>query len=610
MARASFPKDPPIQEIIKFLGLNETFGNTQINKGEFSFLENYRITKNYKPSKRPGHYTFIDFGGVGDVQGEWEGTIGGKDVLISCWNGNIYEYDMTVDTETTLIAELISESTVTIIGTLTDLKTQIFWFNSKVYFRNGVEYKEYDGTTYQDVVPYVPTVSLNAPPAGGGTLFEEINLLTGAKIQTFLGDGSSTLYQLAELSIDADLLAITVDGVSKTEGVDFTVNRTLGQVTFIVAPINLAYVSVKWVKVVSGNADLIKNHKYAVDFGVQNDTNLFIFGNVNEKRVFRFSGINKAGYYPANSFVGVGSDEFAITDLKSNQQSLLIFKLNATFTVTPTNNPNFTTNTGLNPYNYGYQDLNEQLGHIAPNMVQLVKDSPISLGEFKMWLWKITSVESQRSADPISDRIQRSLEGLDLSTAVTFNYTNQNEYWVNIGTRVYIWNYGNDTMYIYTNIQATQFLERGANVYYSSVGTIERMNSSYLADGMELGDTIPCDGKLAFSDHDSVSFEKMMQQQWLTIEPASRTSVDVQFVTNRKNEERSKVYTVGYLRYDFDDIDFDDYSFNTNDNPQTKDIGANIDRFVYLQPVFKNDTNDESLTIIKLSMLIEINGYS
>jgi len=610
MARATFPKDPPPQEIIKFLGLNETFGNTQIKVGEFSFIENYRITKNYKPSKRPGHHTFIDFGGVGDVQGEWQGVIGGKDIYLCAWDSNVYEYDMTVDTTTTLIADLISELTVTIIGTLTDLRTQIFWFNSKVYFRNGVEYKEYNGTTYQDVVPYVPTIALNAPPAGGGTLFEEINLLTGAKIQTFVGDGSSTLYQLAESGLDADLLIIYVDGVIKVETVDFTVNRTLGQVTFSLAPINLASVSIEWVKVIAGNADLIKNHKYAVDFGVRNDTNLFIFGNENEKRVFRISGINKAGYYPANSFIGVGSDEFAITDLKSNQQSLLIYKERATFTVTPTVNPNFADNTGLNPYNYGYQDLNEEVGNSAPNMVQLIKDSPISLYGFSMWLWKITSVESQRSADVISDRINRSLEQLDLSTAVTFNYQNQKEYWVNVGDRVYIWNYDNDTMYIYTNIQANQFIERGADIYFTSVGTVERIKENYLADGEVLGDTIPCDGKLAFSDHGEVAFEKSMQQQWLTIEPASRTSVEVQFVTDRKNEEKSKVYLVEYLRLDFDDIDFDDFSFNTNDNPQTKGLRANIDRFVYLQPVFKNNTNDESLTIIKLSMLMEINGYS
>jgi len=610
MAQVRFAKPPPPTEIEQFLGLNETFGNTQIKPGELSFSENFRFTKNFKMSKRPGHHTFIDFGVAQNVQGVWQGRIAAKDIMLSVWDGNVYEYDMSIDTDTTAIADLITETVVTIIGTLTDLKTQIFWFNGKIYFRNGVEYKEYDGTTYQDVVPYIPTIALNALPAGGGTLFEEINLLTGAKIQTFIGDGASTLYQLAEADLDADLLIITVDGVTKTETVDFTVNRTLGQVTFTVAPVNEALVSIQWVKVVVGNEDLVLNHKYAVDFGIDSDTNLFIFGNENEKRVFRFSGINKAGYYPANSFVAVGSDEFSITDLKSNQQSLLIFKERATFVVNPTINSNFADNTGLNPYNFGYKDLNEQLGHIAPNMVQLIKDSPISLDEFSMWLWKITSVESQRSADVISDRLQRSLQELDLSMAVTFNYANQKEYWVNVGTRVYIWNYDNDTMYIYTNIQATEFITRGEDVYYASLGTVEHMNESFLADGSVLGDTIPCIGKLAFSDYGALQYEKSMQMQWLSIEPASRASVDIQFVTDRKNEEKSKTYRVEYILMDFNNVDFNAFSFLTNINPQSKPLNATIDRFVYLQPIFKNDTNNETLTILKLSMLIEYNRFS
>jgi len=609
MAQVRFAKPPAPKEIFQFYGLNETYGNTQIKIGEFSLLENYKITKNFKLKKRPGHHTFIDFG-IGNVQGIWQGQLGGKDIMLSVWNGNVYEYDMSVDTDTISIADLITEGTVSVIGTLTDLKTQIFWFNSKVYFRNGVEYKEYDGTTYQDVVAYTPTIALASPPAGGGTLFEEVNLLSGSKTQTFIGDGSSILFQLAESGLDADLVTLTVNGVVKTENVDFTVNRTLGQVTFTVFPPNEAVVSITWVKASASNVALVKNHKYAVDFGVENDTNLFIFGNVNEKRVFRFSGINKAGYYPANSYVGVGSDEFAITDLKSNQQSLLVFKEKATFVINPTVNSNYSDNTGLNPYNYGYKDLNEQVGNAAPNMVQLIKDSPISLAEFKMWLWGITNVESQRSAKPISDRLQRSMEKLDLSTAVTFNYANQNEYWVNVDDKVYIWNYDNDTMYIYTNVQATEFITRGEDVYYSSVGTVEHMNESYVADGEILGDTIPCDGKLAFSDYGALQYEKSMQMQWVSIEPASRTSVDIQFVTDRKNEEDSKVYHIEYVLMDFDNIDFDDWSFLTNINPQSKGLNANIDRFVYLQPIFKNDTNNETLTILKLSMLIENNRFS
>jgi len=610
MARASFQKPPKPIEINKFLGLNESVGNTEIDIGEFSTIENFRITKNYKLKKRPGHNTLINFTTSANVQGIWQGTISGKEILLTCWNGNVYEYDLSITTTTVDIADLITEGTVTIIGTLSDLKTDIFWFNDLIYFMNGVEYKQYDGTTYGDVVGYTPTIALNAPPAGGGTLFEEINLLTGKKTQTFVGDGTSTLYQLAESGLDADLLVITVDGVTKTETVDFTVNRTLGQVTFTVAPILEASVSITWVKVIAGNANLVKNHKYAVDFGVSNDTNLFIFGNVNEKHVFRFSGIGRANYFPANSFVSVGSTEFAITDLKSNQQSLLVFKETATYVVKPTINQDYSSNTGLNPYNFGYEDLNEQVGNLAPKMVQLIKDSPISLDGYSMWLWSITNVELQRNTKIISDRMKLSLQVLNLRNAVTFNYSNQTEYWMNVDDVVYIWNYGNDTMYKYTNIRATQFVEYNDQIIYGSNGTVELIDESFVADGTVLGDSIPCVAKLGFTDLGMLNLEKNMRDEWLAIEPNSRTSVIIKFITDRKNEEESKELSVRYVLMDFNNVDFNDFSFLTNVNPQPRRLKGKIRKFTYLQTVFENNTNDETLTVLKLLLPVKAHRYS
>ena len=466
MARIRSQDKSTLIEIEEFLGINESVGETQIKIGEWVKGFNARVTKNMKPQKRPGHHTFVET--TGEVYGIWYGVIGGKEVTIFCNGGNVYEYDMTVTTDTIILADLITELTVSLIGSITDISTEIFWFNGKVYFMNGTDFKEYDGTTYQDVVPYVPTIALNSPPLGGGTLFEEINLLTGKKIQTYVGD-NTTLYQLPETNIDADLLVITVDGVSKTEGVDFTVNRTLGQVTFVVAPPNLSAVSIEWTKVTAGNDLLVKNHKYAYKYGVDNGLNLFIFGNPNEKNVYRFSAIKKANYFPANSFVEAGSNEFAVTALQNQYKQLIVFKENEAKLVNPTVNPNFATNTGLNPYNFGYEDLNDAVGNIAPNMVQLIDNQPMTLYGYSMYSWSsATSVENERNARIRSDRLKLSLEQLDLSNGVTFDYENQKEYWVNVDGVVYIWNYGNDTMYKYDNISANKFIDVKGDIYYSS----------------------------------------------------------------------------------------------------------------------------------------------
>jgi len=609
MATFTARKKPKPIKIDKFFGANEAVGETEVNPGEWISGFNARVTKNYKMQKRPGHHTFIDFGS-GNVQGLWYGTLDGDVIMLVCWDGDVYRYDMSIDTDTTAVADLITEGTVTIIGSISDTKTCITYFQDKIYFLNGADYKEYDGSVYQDVVAYIPTVVIASPPAGGGTLFEEINLLTGQKSQTYVGDGSSTLYQLAETSIDVDTVLCSINGVSKTEGVDFTVNRTLGQVTFTVAPILNAIVIITWVKEVAGNDNLVKNHKYMVDFGVQNDTNLFIWGNPNERNVFRFSGIAKANYFPANSFVGVGSTEFFITDLKASQQNLMVFKEKATFIVNPTVNPNFSDNAGLNPFNYGYQDLNERVGNLAPKMVQLVEDTPISLDGFSFWQWGITNVELQRNTRVISDRLKLSLKVLNLRNAVTFNYENQKEYWCNVDSTVYIWNYGNDTMYKYSDIQATQFIDADGVPYYGSNGTVEKISEDFLADGTVLGDTIPMKIYGGFLDFDALEYRKMMRDQWLSIRPDSRTSVQIKFITDRINEESAKWYPVEYKLIDFDNIDFDDWTFLTNRSAQVNRIRGKVKKFTYVQWVMENDTNNETLTVLKLLMQAQTNGYS
>jgi len=610
MARASFQKPPKPIEISKFLGINEAVGETELEVGEALVCDNFRITKDYKAQKRPGHHKFINFG-AGNVQAVAYFTIEGKDILLTCWNGQVYEYDMSIDTDTIEIADLITEGTVTIIGSITDFKTSIFWFDSKIYFLNGVDYKEYDGTTYQDVDPYIPTIALNAPPAGGGTLFEEINLLTGKKIQTFVGDNASTLYQLAETDIDADLLVVRVGGASQTEGVDFTVNRPLGQVTFTVAPGNEVEVSIQWTKVVAGNANLVKNNKYAIAYGVQNDTNLFIWGNSDEKNIFRFSGILRANYFAVNSFVAVGTDEFAITDLEPQYQSLLVFKKNETKIVNPEFNPNFAQNPGLNRFIYPYRDLNNAVGNLAPNQVRLIENNPLSLDGFSMWRWSsATGVEDERNAKIVSDRLKLSLQILDLSQAVTFDNQNDKEYWLNIAGVVYVWNYGNDTFYRYTNITATEIIDIEGQVYFAGNGNVSRFDREFLADGEVLGDTIPCRMATGFYDFDSLEYRKFMTNQWVSIKPHPRTELDIKFVTDIKNEEDSKTFTVRYVLMDFDNVDFNDWSFLTNLNPQPQRLRGKIKKFTYLQVIFENDTNNEELTILKLLLQAQSQGYS
>ena len=613
-------------EINKWLGVNEAVGDTEIKLGESVLQENFRITKNFKPEKRPGHHEYI----VADspIRGMWYGKFNEVPVILFSHGGNLYKRDLTIESESTNIDALLGSvwdddvlwddskiwdegatPPLVVVGPLADTKTSFIWFNGVVLIRNATQYKQYNGTTLSDVAPYVPTIAIATAPTGVGTAFEQQNILTATKKQEFIANGSATIYQLAETSIDNVAPTVTVNGVAVTA---FTFSFPNGTVTFTTAPVNLAKVVIQWSKASTANANLIYGHPYAIDFGVGNDTNIFIFGNSAEKNVFRYSMVGKANYFPADAFVKVGTDQFALTQLKPQYQSLLAFKNGGgTKIINPTPNPVYTTNKGVNPYDFPYQDLNEAVGNVAPNMVQLIENNPISLYGSSMWLWNsTTSIESERNANIISDRYKISLQDEDLKTAVTYDNQDEKEYWCNIGSKVYIYNYGNDTFYSYTNVTASEFMSVEGQVYFISGDKINRFDKSYLSDRESLGDTIPCILKSGFSDFGQLNYRKIMRDEWLAIYPSTRTSANIKFVTDKVYETNAPISTVNYNLLNFNDIDFRNFSFKGNINPQPNRIRAKVKKFTYLQYILENNTNNESLTVSKLLLQAQAQSLS
>jgi hypothetical protein len=577
--KASKPPEPI--EISVFKGINEAVGETEIALGEAVSQVNWRITQNSKPQKRQGHKTFINYANAKDVQGMWHGTIATKEVLISCNDGKVYEYNF---------ATLLN----TQIGTMTDAKTTIFYFEGKLYFLNGVEYKEYDGTTFQDVQPYIPTIAIGTPPAGGGTPFEPINLLTGKKLQEFVGDGSATAYQLAEIGLDAAAVTCTIDGVTKTETTNFTVNRTTGIVTFSVAPTDESEVILGWTKVEYGNADLVKKNRFAMINGPGNDTAVFLWGNPDAKNRRSWSGTLKANYFPVINYTLVGSDEFAITDIVPHYSRQIISKQDRThFSYAEWNST-------AKAWDYPVFDLNEAVGNEAYNGVQIVKNSPISIYKGSWWLWSNTDTEDERNADIISERLRESLSSIDLSTAVTFDYQREKELWVNVGENVYIWNYGNDTMYVYSNISGTCFLDVDGVIYYGSQGTIEYFNGT-----CEVTDDEVITG---FQDWGSLELKKNSREIFTSILPASQTSLNVYYRTNRQGEWKPISKLIEYRLFDLNNVNFANFSFSTNRNPQSFRRKIRAKKYTYIQFKLTNGKLGETCTILAFKVQAETQG--
>ena len=278
----------PIQKTInpitieKFLGLNlSNTGDTQIKLGESGNMNNFYITNDFKLRKMYGYKSFYNF--ETPIKGLFAAVLNRIHYLLVATGGKLYYFlSDELDNEEEWDSLEPHE-----IGTIGTDDCSFFTFDNKVYILCG-KYMSWDGTVLKEVEGYIPKVFIATPPTGGGTEYEDINLLTGKKHQTFNGDGSSTTYQLAEtniLSVDK----VEVDGEELTENTDYTVNTTDGIVTFTTAPSNnLDNVDIYWNKN-NGSRHFIEKMKFGTIFGGDVDTRVFLYGNPDERNRIRYS---------------------------------------------------------------------------------------------------------------------------------------------------------------------------------------------------------------------------------------------------------------------------------------------------------------------------------
>ena len=241
---------------------------------------------------------------------------------------NTVTYKVVHSGTTLYSTELPSGTRTTIYTGLNPAKTQFFVFNSVLYIMDGLNYLEYDGATCKQVVGYVPTTSIARKPSGGGTTYEDVNMLTGERINTFVGDGVSVDYYLDTTSLDTFSEVIRInDGAPLTKGVDFTVDTALGKITFTTAPsvpatTGQANVSIWFKKTVSGYRDRIAKCTIAVVF----DNRVFFSGNQNYPNVLFHSSLNNPRYCSDLDYYNEGLDLAKIKAVLPGNNALWVIK--------------------------------------------------------------------------------------------------------------------------------------------------------------------------------------------------------------------------------------------------------------------------------------------
>lgn len=200
-----------------------------------------------------------------------------------------------------------------------------FIYENIFYFKDGKNYLQYDGSTIKGVVGYVPTTSIARKPSGGGTIHEDVNMLTGRRINTFLADGKSKDYYLDAKDIDTDFTPIVkVNGEAVT---NFTVDYAAGKITFNSVPSapltdGQDNVSVEFQKTVEGYKNSILKTTLLQVF----DNRVFFSGNPEYPNVVWHCSLNDPSYCSDLDYYREGMDSAQIKGLVAGNNALWVFR--------------------------------------------------------------------------------------------------------------------------------------------------------------------------------------------------------------------------------------------------------------------------------------------
>ncbi|MEN6317060.1 MAG: hypothetical protein ABFD25_22735 [Clostridiaceae bacterium] len=513
-------------------GLNVKYRESLISDLQSPYMMNLNADDRGALTKRDGQTEFHTFNG-GPVHGLFyykSKFICAHSTKLSSWDGV---------TETLLLDGIADNDGVFFI--VADIL---------LYF-NGNGYIQYNGVAAQNVEGYVPTLTINRQPTGGGTKNEVWNLFSPAFYDSFRGDGTSTAYTLSLSGLDETAVIASIDGgntFDKTEGTHFSVNRVTGVVTWNTAPPDgreLTYdnVKIKACKTFAGMVDMVKKCRIVAQYGGgSNDSRIFIAGADLYPNVYRYSGLtgnaaNDYRYFPETNYNRIGSDFKYITGFAKYYAKLVIFKEDSIFSVAYTYN----ASTGSS---FPVQQLNAQIGCDMPGTVQIINNAPVFCHtQYGAYTMVQTLQENEKNLEPLSGNINGSVfrPGLldeskaDLLAATSVDY--DGKYWICAGSKVWVWDYtlspfdgrADDMLkwFPYDNINARCWLINDRTLYHGD-RQIGRM-TKFIPDYNDYGQPIKAVFRCKLFNFDFPEWLKTITGIWMTTRSGSNTTITLNF---------------------------------------------------------------------------------
>ncbi|HOJ47665.1 MAG TPA: hypothetical protein PLD48_02190 [Bacillota bacterium] len=429
-------------------------------------MANFRVTDNYSLKKRGGIRKICT--ASAPIDGLWAGYIGGVFFLLYVSGGDLYKYDS------------VTKSGVP-IGFVDYGRAAMFEFDGKVYILNGNRYSRFDGLSVTTVEGYVPLIYINCTPAGAGIAYEKPNLLTPKRRQRFSADGVSDDYVLAEKNISL-IHYVTVNGAPYS---NFTYNTTTGVVHFYTTPpAGINNIEICYSKNNLDRTRITKN-RYAMLFGGNVDTRLFLWGHPNYPN-YRFhselaDGVPSVEYFPENNFTVIGNTE--ITDIISQYDRQLIFTKDKAFYSYCELRQDLMGNyySSFPVYN-----LNSEKGNLIKGSSCVINNEPVTFCSDGLNRWCSTTVENEKNAvcfsAPIAEAVAGIVRSNNFSDLRLFDFQNNSELIFYHNGKAYIYNYKLGVWYLFKDMFCDFFCVVSGELCFSFGNNIYKLDESQTDD--------------------------------------------------------------------------------------------------------------------------------
>jgi hypothetical protein len=575
----------PSNQLIKidnFKGINQSADYAQIDIRESPDMLNMELDNKGALNKRKGYKRIFESLGAGNINGQYVyARKDGSLIELFAYTDKLYKLENDVPTA--------------VYTGLNNNRVRFFTMNDICYMLDGSHFLQFDGSTVKEPEPYVPLVYLSDSANNNRVKNEDFNLIGAGFREQFVGDGSIVTFQLSLKGLDSTAVKAVVDGVIKTEGTDFTVDRVAGTVTFNVAPpkntINANNIEITAYKSSASNKAMILGCIIRTMFGGSNDTRVLLSGNKDyPNRVWR-SGIYDATYWPDNGYMDIGSNNERVINFSKQYDSCIVLKERSIW--------NMTFNIDDTGALFPTKPINEQTGCIAECSVQIIENNPVFLTRKGVYMLNQSNVRDERNIKLISENVNKSLLAeSNLQNAVSVDYNGK--YMLFVNGRGYIYDYRQGAWYIWDNINAVTFLEKDSLYFGNTNGTICRMKLEGEAESfLDDGESINAYWYSKLMDFGISERKKTVSRIFYSLKPATRTSAELYKITNVSDEVL--IHSTRMDLFTFYPLYFDYFSFLANALPQSEAAKAKIKKIVYFQVKIQNNKFDEALGVNSIS---------